>query len=116
MSKLRAIQETKAPDANEFFLEPLLQTDKAVFQTYGTQTSMGQRYVELLKARQLGSAFVGPDNHIVDPGSSSRTYSSDDFFQMNSSKSSKISTYPCLKCKASYRSLYAVVAHMKKGK
>ena len=55
MSKLRAIQETKAPDANEFFLEPLLQTDKAVFQTYGTQTSMGQRYVELLKARQLGS-------------------------------------------------------------
>ena len=106
MSKLRAIQETKAPDANEFFLEPLLQTDKAVFQTYGTQTSMGQRYVELLKARQLGSgkfrifeiflnfffkiltkflnflAFVGPDNHIVDPGSSSRTYSSDDYFQM----------------------------------
>ena len=27
-------------------------------------------------------AFVGPDNHIVDPGSSSRTYSSDDYFQM----------------------------------
>ena len=49
------------------------------FQTYGPSEhfgkTMGQRYVELVKARNLASGFVGPDNKIIEPGKNLRPLS-----------------------------------------
>ena len=128
VSKLRALQETRAESYSEsntlnMFLEPLQQTSQAVFQTYGpfnNENTMGQKYVDLLNARQLGSAFVGPDNKIVEPGDTSTTWtpeSSEYSFQMKPAPfQMKPTSYPCLKCKVSYSRIYNTVNHMKNGK
>ena len=71
VTKLTVIQNTRDDhNAHELFLEPLQQTSQAVFQTFGpfndrSGNTMGQKYVDLIKSRQLGTVFVGPDNRII---------------------------------------------------
>ena len=90
---------------------------------------MGQRYSELVKARRLGSAFIGPDNRIVDPGQSTRSFSPSmanfptEFNEKKSVKSKpgpkrskEDDGYPCTKCNISYSRLYKTINHLKKGK
>ena len=90
---------------------------------------MGQRYSELVKARRLGSAFIGPDNRIVDPGQTTRSFSPSmanfptEFNEKKSVKSKpgpkrskEDDWYPCTKCKSSYSSLYKTIKHLKQGK
>ena len=90
---------------------------------------MGQRYSELVKARRLGSAFIGPDNRIVDPGQSTRSFSPSmanfptEFNEKKSVKSKpgpkrskEDDGYPCTKCNCSYSRLYKTINHLKKGK
>ena len=115
------------------------------FQTYllGDQSakSMGQRYSELVKARELGSAFIGPDNKIVDPGQSNRSYSPSmvNQFYQNSVKSKagrsqtrppsrppsgrgrpsgpkpKEDEFPCTKCNSKFSRLFRTINHLKQG-
>ena len=78
---------------------------------------MGQRYAELVKARQLATAFVGPDNKIIDPGRSKRSFS-----PASSVDSGRITfkprpadpnaKFPCTQCNSSYTRLYRVVNHL----
>merc|ERR1712062_483805 len=78
---------------------------------------MGQRYAELVKARQLASVFVGPDNKIIDPGRSTRSFS-----PASSVESGRIpfksrpaypnAKFPCTQCDSSYTRLYSVVNHL----
>ena len=90
---------------------------------------MGQRYSELVKARRLGSAFIGPDNTIVDPGQTTRSFSPSmanfptEFNEKKSVKSKpgpkrikEDDGYPCTKCNSSYSRLYKTINHLKKGK
>ena len=90
---------------------------------------MGQRYSELVKARRLGSAFIGPDNRIVDPGQTTRSFSPSmanfptEFNEKKSVKSKlgpkrskEDDGYPCTKCNRSYSRLYQTIIHLKKGK
>ena len=114
-------------------------------QTYllGDQSakSMGQRYSELVKARELGSAFIGPDNKIVDPGQSNRSYSPSmvNQFYQNSVKSKagrsqtrppsrppsgrgrpsgpkpKEDEFPCTKCNSKFSRLFRTINHLKQG-
>ena len=135
VKKLRTIQETRAPENTQqnLFLEPLRQTDHAVFQTcffnVNDKTTMSQRYVDLIKARQLTSAFVGPDNKVIAPTDSSRSYSpasseysfhtyQGDKYPLDTYKPPKPSSYdyPCLKCSYSNARLYRVIHHMKQRK
>ena len=88
-------------------------------QNHGRQDikTMGQRYAELVKARQLASVFVGPDNKIIDPGRSKRSFS-----PASSVESGRITfksrpaypnaKFPCTQCDSSYTRLYSVVNHL----
>jgi len=136
----RNAQESEDATSQQVLLEPLTQSTRAVFQTYllGDQSSksMGQRYSELVKARELGSAFIGPDNRIIDPGRSTRSYSPsmlNQFNQNNSVKSKPVrppprppsgrgrppgpkckeDEFPCTKCNCSYSRLFRTINHLK---
>jgi len=126
----RNAQESEDATRHQVLLEPLKQSTRAVFQTYllGDQSAkpMGQRYSELVKARRLGSAFIGPDNRIVDPGQTTRSFSPSmanfptEFNEKKSVKSKpgpkrskEDDCYPCTKCKSSYSSLYKTIKHLK---
>jgi len=127
----RNAQESEDATRHQVLLEPLKQSTRAVFQTYllGDQSAkpMGQRYSELVKARRLGSAFIGPDNRIVDPGQSTRSFSPSmanfptEFNEKKSVKSKpgpkrikEDDGYPCTKCNSSYSRLYKTINHLKK--
>lgn len=127
----RNAQESEDATRHQVLLEPLKQSTRAVFQTYllGDQSAkpMGQRYSELVKARRLGSAFIGPDNRIVDPGQSTRSFSPSmanfptEFNEKKSFKSKpgpkrikEDDGYPCTKCNSSYSRLYKTINHLKK--
>jgi len=127
----RNAQESEDATRHQVLLEPLKQSTRAVFQTYllGDQSAkpMGQRYSELVKARRLGSAFIGPDNKIVDPGQSTRSFSPSmanfptEFNEKKSVKSKpgpkrskEDDGYPCTKCNSSYSRLYKTINHLKK--
>merc|ERR1711971_193916 len=126
----RNAQESEDATRHQVLLEPLKQSTRAVFQTYllGDQSAkpMGQRYSELVEARRLGSAFIGPDNRIVDPGQTTRSFSPSmtnfptEFNEKKSVKSKpgpkrskEDDWYPCTKCKSSYSSLYKTIKHLK---
>jgi len=127
----RNAQESEDATRHQVLLEPLKQSTRAVFQTYllGDQSAkpMGQRYSELVKARRLGSAFIGPDNTIVDPGQTTRSFSPSmanfptEFNEKKSVKSKpgpkrikEDDGYPCTKCNSSYSRLYKTINHLKK--
>ena len=140
---VRNAQESE-DEKNPLLLEPIRQTSRAMFQVssnspkfffvkkfvklkvhiyflqnHGRQDikTMGQRYAELVKARQLASVFVGPDNKIIDPGRSKRSFS-----PASSVESGRITfksrpaypnaKFPCTQCDSSYTRLYSVVNHL----
>jgi len=115
---VRNAQESE-DEKNPLILEPIRQTSRAMFQNHGRQDikTMGQRYAELVKARQLASVFVGPDNKIIDPGRSKRSFS-----PASSVESGRITfksrpaypnaKFPCTQCDSSYTRLYSVVNHL----
>lgn len=108
----RNAQESE--DTPGIFLEPLRQTTRAVFQTqlgsFDGKT-MGQKYAELVKARQLSTAFVGPDNRIIEPGRASRSFTPEsdslsNFSMMTNKK------FPCTSCGNSYTRACTAIRHM----
>jgi len=141
----RNAQESDDATSQQVLLEPLTQSTRAVFQTYllGDQSakSMGQRYSELVKARELGSAFIGPDNKLIDPGLNNRSYSPsmlNQWNQFNQNKSvkskpgkppprqpsgrgrppgpkSKEEEFPCTKCNLSFPRLFRTINHLKQA-
>ena len=125
IKRLKTIQASREnlEWGHHVFLEPLKETSKAMFQNIGNDhggTTMGSRYADLVKARQLASVFVGPDNKIIEPGSSTSCSSSNVSRRSYSpSVSSDISytpvhRFPCTKCPASYTRIYRTVNHMVK--
>jgi len=140
----RNAQDSDDATSQQVLLEPLTQSTREVFQTYllGDQSakSMGQRYSELVKARELGSAFIGPDNRIIDPGRSTRSYSPSMLNQFNQNnsvktkpgkppprapsgrgrpsagpKSTKEDEFPCTKCNCSFSRLFRTINHLKQA-
>ena len=104
-----------------FFVKKFVKLKVHIYflQNHGRQDikTMGQRYAELVKARQLASVFVGPDNKIIDPGRSKRSFS-----PASSVESGRITfksrpaypnaKFPCTQCDSSYTRLYSVVNHL----
>ena len=87
---------------------------------------MGQRYSELVRARELGIAFVGPDNRVIEPGQYTRSFSPSVtsckvITDRNKSKPGpKANNYsrngfPCTKCSRTYTRLYVTVNHLIQG-
>ena len=81
---------------------------------------MGQRYEELIKARQLASAFVGPDNKIIDPGANNTrdwsTYESKSFNHGQSSNPDRDYKFQCTQCSRAFNRPYRAENHLIKGK
>ena len=87
---------------------------------------MGQRYSELVRARELGIAFVGPDNRVIEPGQYTRSFSPSVtsckvITDRNKSKPGpKANNYsrngfPCTKCSRTYTRLYVTINHLIQG-
>ena len=139
---VRNAQESE-DEKNPLILEPIRQTSRAMFQVSGNSPkfffvkkfvklkvhiyflqnhgrqdikTMGQRYAELVKARQLASVFVGPDNKIIDPGRSKRSFSPassvDSGRNFKSRPAYPNAKFPCTQCDSSYTRLYSVVNHL----
>lgn len=120
IAKRNAQESHDASHSHMVFLEPLKQTRNAVFQTLSDvqlQKTMGQRYAELVKARNLGTAFVGPDNLVVEPGNPTRSYSPAP--STSDKKNSSYRPHPnarfkCTRCPVALGRMQRILEHMKK--
>lgn len=79
---------------------------------------MGQRYAELVKARQLASVFVGPDNKIINPGRTvKRSYSpassvDSGRITFKSRPPAPNAKFPCTQCDSTYTRMWTAVSHL----
>ena len=79
---------------------------------------MGQRYAELVKARQLASVFVGPDNKIINPGRAvKRSYSpassvDSGRITFKSRAPAPNAKFPCTQCDSTYTRMWTAVSHL----